>query len=150
VNTTLSANFKINKHEGSEPVLPVRVAVGVILREGRVLLAKRPASVHLGGLWEFPGGKVDAGESIDVALIRELKEELDLTLSHENLTYKFRIDWQYSEKQVQLEIYTVLDFSGTAIGAEGQEIAWVEIDDLMNYPLPPANAKIVQWLKSNY
>ena len=127
----------------------VSVAVGVILRGDNVFLAKRPSSVHLGGLWEFPGGKVDGKESVEQALIRELHEELGLTLVQDNLSHQFDIDWQYAEKRVLLNVYTVTNFAGDPVGAEGQDVAWVNVKTLADYPLPEANAQIVTWLQEN-
>jgi 8-oxo-dGTP diphosphatase len=124
----------------------IHVAAGVILDgEGQVLLALRPKDKHKGGLWEFPGGKVEAGESVQVALARELLEEISLVVI--DASPFLVIDHDYGDKQVTLDVWTVTRFSGTPHGSEGQEIAWVKIADLDRYPFPEANAEIVAALR---
>jgi 8-oxo-dGTP diphosphatase len=124
----------------------IHVAAGVILNgEGQVLLALRPKDKHKGGLWEFPGGKVEPGESVQAALARELLEEINLVV---DLASPFLvIDHDYGDKQVTLDVWTVSRFSGTPHGSEGQEIAWVAIADLGRYQFPEANAGIVAALQ---
>ena len=108
----------------------IHVAVGIITNSaGEILLAKRPDHLHQGGKWEFPGGKVEAGETVTQALIRELKEEvaLDVTDSQPFMALSF----DYPDKQVLLDIHSVTEFNGnTAQGLEGQLIAWVTKTDL--------------------
>lgn len=122
----------------------IHVAVGVVIQNGEILLSKRHGDQHLAGLWEFPGGKVEAGEPIKDALARELYEELAISItSAETLC---EISYDYPEKSVTLHVFTVMEFGGEARGVEGQEVRWVPIMDLANYPLPPANAPIVDQL----
>jgi 8-oxo-dGTP diphosphatase len=124
----------------------IHVAAGVILNgEGQVLLALRPKDKHKGGLWEFPGGKVEPGESVQAALARELLEEINLVV--ETASPFLVIDHDYGDKQVTLDVWTVNRFSGTPHGSEGQEIAWVAIADLDRYQFPEANAGIVAALR---
>lgn len=124
----------------------IHVAAGVILNdEGQVLLALRPKNKHKGGLWEFPGGKVESGESVRDALARELLEEINLVVD-EAVPFLV-IDHDYGDKQVTLDVWTVSRFSGTPQGSEGQEIAWVKISDLERYQFPEANAGIVAALR---
>jgi 8-oxo-dGTP diphosphatase len=120
----------------------VHVAVGVIIgTDGRVLIAKRPQNTHQGGLWEFPGGKVAPGESVQQALARELHEELAL---HVEASAPFvKIQHDYGDKTVLLDIHKVTRFSGTPCGNEGQPIRWVDAAELLNYPFPAANRAIV-------
>ncbi|MGL4838061.1 MAG: NUDIX domain-containing protein, partial [Shewanella sp.] len=95
----------------------VHVAVGIILNSAaQILLAKRPAHLHQGGKWEFPGGKVEPGENVVEALIRELKEELNLTV-HASSPF-MQLSYDYPDKQVLLDIHTVQHFSGEAEGLE--------------------------------
>ncbi|MCF1439189.1 MAG: 8-oxo-dGTP diphosphatase MutT, partial [Shewanella sp.] len=99
----------------------IHVAVGIIFNhDNQILLAKRPEHLHQGGKWEFPGGKVEAGESVTQALARELKEEvaLDVTATEPFMELSF----DYSDKQVLLDIHTVSAFTGNARGLEGQQI----------------------------
>ena len=120
----------------------IHVAAGVILNDARqVLLALRPKDKHKGGLWEFPGGKVEAGESVQQALARELLEEINLVVL--DAAPFLVIDHDYGDKQVTLDVWRVTRFSGTPHGSEGQQIAWVAISDLHRYRFPEANAAIV-------
>ena len=120
----------------------VHVAAAVIRgSDGRILIARRADTQHQGGLWEFPGGKVDAGESVSAALGRELKEELgiDVTSARPLITVKH----DYPDKHVLLDVWEVSSFTGEAHGVEGQPLAWVAPRDLANYAFPPANQPIV-------
>jgi len=120
----------------------VEVAVGVVYgKNHQVLLARRPAEKHMGGLWEFPGGKVDKEETTEQALIRELDEELNITPTA--LTPLINIQHAYSEKKVSLYVYTVTDFNGKPEGKEGQVIKWVRPDELTLYDFPAANKAII-------
>jgi 8-oxo-dGTP diphosphatase len=123
----------------------IHVAAGVILNSDKqVLLALRPKHKHQGGLWEFPGGKVEAGESVQQALARELREELDLEVLESSPFLVTRHD--YGDKQVTLDVWLVTRHSGTPRGSEGQEIAWVGMEELGNYRFPEANVAIVKAL----
>lgn len=127
----------------------VHVAVGVILDEkGKVLITRRATDSHQGGLWEFPGGKVEPGESLRDALSRELLEELGIVVAHtEPLT---DIQHDYDDKRVRLEVHLVCQFTGQAKGLEGQPLAWVQPEQLASYQFPEANAPIIdafnKWL----
>lgn len=120
----------------------VHVAVGVIVNtDGKILIAKRPLSAHQGGLWEFPGGKVDAGERIEQALVRELREELAIdVLASQPL---IQIRHHYPDKSVLLDVYKITQFLGTPIGNEGQPIQWVDAKELSNFAFPAANRPII-------
>lgn len=124
----------------------VHVAVGVIVNsDGNVLIAKRPDASHQGGLWEFPGGKVESGESLFAALKRELHEELAIDITMTEPLIKIRHD--YGDKQVLLDVHKVLGFSGTPIGNEGQPVEWVTPEDLHLYEFPAANRPIISAIK---
>jgi 8-oxo-dGTP diphosphatase len=112
---------------------------------GEVLLARRPDHVHQGGLWEFPGGKVEPGESLDAALARELAEELGVDL----LTHRplIRVRHCYGERCVVLDVHQVTAFSGEPRGLEGQPLAWVDKRRLGDYPMPAADRPIVSALR---
>lgn len=127
--------------ENTLPML-VHVAVGVIVNSrGEVLLGLRHNKQHQGGLWEFPGGKVEADETVQQALARELLEEVHLQVSAANPLLK--IHHNYGDKQVLLDVWTVEEFKGEAQGREGQPLRWVAITDLNQYQFPEANAPIV-------
>jgi len=120
----------------------LHVAAGVIRgADGHVLIAKRPLDKHQGGLWEFPGGKVEEGETAEVALARELAEELGIAVIAARPLIQVRHD--YPDKQVLLDVWEVLEFDGEPHGAEGQPLAWVAAEDLPRYDFPAANRPII-------
>lgn len=120
----------------------LHVAVAVIRDQaGRILLSRRPDDKHLGGLWEFPGGKLEAGESLAEGLKREIDEELGLRVeTHRPL---IQIRHAYPDRQVLLDVHLVERWRGEESGREGQEIAWVDPGSLSRYQLPPADKPIV-------
>lgn len=123
----------------------VRVAVGAVIdAQGRVLIAFRPERVHQGGLWEFPGGKVDSGETLEQALRRELWEELGIVVRASAPLIRIRHD--YPDKSVLLEVRKVTAFDGEACGKEAQPIRWVCPQALVGYQFPEANGAIIKAL----
>jgi len=119
----------------------ILVVAAVIWREGRILIAERAAHLHQGGLWEFPGGKVEAGEAVAAALVRELQEELGITPTV--FSPLIRIAHDYPDKSVCLEVWNVTGFEGEPHGCEGQPIRWVTPDELPQFAFPVANRPIV-------
>jgi 8-oxo-dGTP diphosphatase len=120
----------------------VHVAVAVIVdQQQQVLIALRKPEQHQGGLWEFPGGKVEPNESVFDALRREINEELSLQINSAEPLIK--IEHQYSDKSVLLDVWWVDQFVGTAIGNEGQAIKWCDISQLHLQSFPAANDAIV-------
>lgn len=120
----------------------IHVAVGVIIGpDKKILIAKRPQTAHQGGLWEFPGGKVDAGESVHQALVRELQEELSISVTESEPLIQIR--HHYPDKSVLLDVYSVTRFDGQPNGAEGQPICWVSSKELNNFEFPAANQPII-------
>ncbi|MBT3531335.1 MAG: 8-oxo-dGTP diphosphatase MutT [Gammaproteobacteria bacterium] len=125
---------------------PVHVAVGVILDlDRRVLVSKRHIDSHQGGYWEFPGGKVEVGETVERALSREIKEELGLEILTAFPLQK--ITHEYHDKSVLLDVYLVASFTGEAMGLEGQAIKWQPLDSLAKSDFPAANAEIIKTLQ---
>jgi 8-oxo-dGTP diphosphatase len=124
----------------------LHVAVAVIADDsGRILLAKRAKSAHQGGLWEFPGGKVDPGETLAEALVRECREELGIEVqAHRPLIC---VTHRYPDRTVQLDVHRVTAFAGEPAGMEGQPLAWVVPDDLGDYPMPAADVPIVHAIR---
>jgi 8-oxo-dGTP diphosphatase len=123
----------------------VHVAVGVLLNDRKeVLIALRPAHVHQGGLWEFPGGKVESDESVEQALVREFEEELGIRVCACSPLIEIRHD--YSDKSVLLDVWLIENYSGTSIGREGQSIEWRALSALNARDFPEANAPIIQAL----
>lgn len=124
----------------------VHVAVAVIENDnGDVLIAKRPDYLHMGGFWEFPGGKVEAGETVLQALQREIREEVALEV--QTASPLLQIPFQYPEKKVLLDVWRVTGFSGAARGCEGQQVLWVPRNTLCAYEFPPANRAILTALQ---
>lgn len=126
----------------------IHVAVGVIKRGSFVFISKRPDALHQGGRWEFPGGKVEAGESVEQALARELKEEVDLTVT--NAKPMLVLEYDYPEKRVKLDVWLVEDPQGDGQGLEGQQVAWVHFQDLPHYQFPDANAPILEAVLAHF
>lgn len=121
---------------------PLQVAVGVVKNAaGRILISLRDRSLHQGGLWEFPGGKIEPFETAEQALSRELKEELDITV--ETASPLITIAHQYPDLAVQLHVFLVERFSGHARSCEGQPLKWVAPEELDHYEFPAANRPIV-------
>jgi len=124
----------------------VHVAVGVIIREQQYFLTKRLQNAHQGGKWEFPGGKVEKGETVAQALYRELQEEIAIdTLSCYPL---IEINHDYGDKRVLLDVYVVDNFQQEPIAQEGQESAWFTLKELVNLDFPAANKAIVDKLSA--
>lgn len=123
----------------------VHVAVGVIIQNDQVLICWRDASLHQGNRYEFPGGKLEPGESPAQALKRELKEELNIDIQH---TVRAQLLYfNYPEKTVCLHIFKVTEFTGQPIGQQQQAVLWVHKDQLATYRFPDANAPILRMLK---
>ena len=118
----------------------LEVVAAVIERGGRILITRRPQGSHLAGLWEFPGGKRQAGETPEQALRREISEELGAAVTVGELFET--VDWTYPDKRVRLLFYRCA-IEGEPRPLEGQEMAWVAPDDLGGYPFPPADAALI-------
>lgn len=130
-------------------MMRLRVAVGVIEHRDRVLVAQRRPGQHLAGYWEFPGGKIEPGETLAGALQRELYEELGLVLDLAGDLAPWQVvEHDYPEKQVRLEFVRVPVADQRGHGREGQVIDWVPVQDLLHLPMPPANKAIVEALMS--
>ena len=127
------------------PLLLV-VAAAMIDAEGRVLIAQRPAHKSLGGLWEFPGGKVEPGESPEAALARELKEELDVQVEPETLDPFAFASHAYDDFHLLMPLYTLENWRGNPIAKEAQALAWALPQQLGAYPMPPADKPLVEAL----
>ena len=125
---------------------PVLVAAGVLRdAQGRVLLARRPPQAHQGGLWEFPGGKVEKGETVVQALGRELAEELGIEVVE--CRPLIRVAHDYGDRRVVLDTWLVTRWRGRPQGREGQPLAWVAPDELAARPMPAADRPIVTALR---
>jgi len=120
-------------------------AAAIVGDDGRVLIARRPMHLHQGGLWEFPGGKVEPGEDVLAALGRELSEELGIDVVHARPL--ICIPHRYPDRQVLLDVWRVDAFTGHAHGREGQEIRWLALSELPQYAFPPPNRPIISALQ---
>ncbi len=129
------------------PVKTVHVAVGVVWRDGRILIARRPHHAHQGGLLEFPGGKVEPGESVQQALCRELAEETAVVAVPESMEPLIGIRHDYGDKRVFLDVWAVHDALGEARGLEGQPVFWMIPGDLKPEDFPAANRPILTALR---
>ena len=121
-------------------------AVALVDPDGRVLLSKRPEGKQLGGLWEFPGGKVEPGERPETALIRELREELAIDVAESCLAPLTFASHAYEDFHLLMPLYVCRRWKGQVTGAEGQEIAWVKPLKLKSYPMPPADVPLIPHL----
>lgn len=130
-------------NDDDETMLPIEVVAAVIRdADGKILIAQRSADKHQGGKWEFPGGKVEKGESRRSALVRELNEELGIEIGHS--TRLISVYHEYEDKAIYLDVYEVLQWKGVAVGREGQAVRWVTSDALDDFEFPAANRSIVQ------
>jgi 8-oxo-dGTP diphosphatase len=122
-------------------------AVALVDADGRVLLARRPPGKSMAGLWEFPGGKVMAGETPEAALIRELAEELGIDVEASCLAPLTFTSHSYPEFHLLMPLYACRKWLGIPIPQEGQQLAWVQPTRLGDYPMPPADAPLVAMLR---
>ena len=126
---------------------PVVVAAGLLFQSGKLLITQRPPGGHLPGLWEFPGGKCEPGETLPECLQRELHEELGVVVNVRECVET--LEHAYPKKTVQLSFYRCALVIGEPEGREGQSIKWVGSDELGQYQFPEADAQLLEKLKAN-
>jgi len=122
-------------------------AVALIDRDGRVLLARRPAGKSMAGLWEFPGGKIEDGETPEHALIRELQEELGIDTWASCLAPLTFASHAYEDFHLLMPVFACRKWQGTPQPKERQELKWVRPNALRDYPMPPADKPLVAILR---
>lgn len=122
-------------------------AVALIDPDGRVLLAQRPEGKAMAGLWEFPGGKVEPGETPEAALIRELHEELGIETWHSCLAPLTFASHSYDDFHLLMPVFACRRWNGIVRAVEGQNLAWVRAADLRNYPMPAADIPLIPALQ---
>ena len=131
---------------GATPIVLV-VAVALVDADGRVLLARRPPGKAMEGLWEFPGGKLAAGETPEQALIRELREELGIDTEQSCLAPLAFASHGYDDFHLLMPLYVCRVWNGTVVPKEGQELRWVRPSRLRDFPMPPADAPLIPVLR---
>jgi 8-oxo-dGTP diphosphatase len=122
-------------------------AVALIDRDGRVLLAQRPEGKSMAGLWEFPGGKVEPGETPEAALIRELHEELGINTAESCLAPLTFASHAYEDFHLLMPLFACRKWEGVPQAREGQELAWAAPARLRDYPMPPADLPLIPILR---
>jgi len=122
-------------------------AVALVDDDNRILIAQRPEGKSMAGLWEFPGGKVEADESPEAALIRELKEELAIDVTEACLAPFTFASHGYEKFHLLMPLYVCRRWSGTPMPAEGQVLKWVRANQLKEYPMPPADIPLIAMLR---
>lgn len=123
------------------------VAVALVDTDGRVLLAQRPAGKSLAGLWEFPGGKVELGETPEAALIRELSEELGIETKSSCLAPLTFASHSYDDFHLLMPLFACRRWQGIPTPREGQNLAWARAQELRNYEMPPADIPLIPILR---
>lgn len=132
--------------DGGKPILLV-VACALIDTDNRILLAQRPEGKSLAGLWEFPGGKVEKGETPEETLIRELEEELGIITKVQCLAPLTFASHTYETFHLLMPLYICRRYEGIAHGREGQAVKWVRANALRDYPMPPADEPLIPFLQ---
>ena len=125
-----------------KPLLLV-AAVALVDKDGRILIAQRPEGKSMAGLWEFPGGKINDGETPEFALCRELEEELGIEARECCLTPIAFASHSYDDFHLLMPVYACRMWAGTPVPREGQAIKWVMPADLYNYDMPPADLPLI-------
>jgi 8-oxo-dGTP diphosphatase len=122
----------------------IHIVAAIIFNQDRsqIFITKRPDDKHKGGLWEFPGGKVEQNETVEQAMIRELEEEIGITVTEQALFE--HLEYDYPDKSLKFDFMTVSQFNNQPYGREGQEGRWVDIIALPNYAFPEANVPILE------
>lgn len=123
------------------------VACALVDVDGRVLICKRPQGKSLAGLWEFPGGKVEVGETPEAALIREMDEELGITITQSCLAPFVFASHTYETFHLLMPLYLCRRWSGVVVAKEHEALAWVRPNALSDYEMPPADAPLIAYLR---
>ena len=124
----------------------VNVVAAIIRRAGQILITRRFDNVHLPGIWEFPGGKVEAGETLEVALQREILEELGIKIRVDEEF--FRIDHDYPTKSIRLHFFNCAILEGKPQPLDVADLRWVAPEQLDDFPFPPADAELIAKLRA--
>ena len=133
-------------HTAKTLITPVKIDVvaAIVRKNGYILITQRPDDVHMARLWEFPGGKVEPGESLEVALVREIREELGIKIRVESEF--FSVEHDYPEKSVRLHFFNCSILAGNAQPLQVADLRWVKPEELNNYAFPPADVEVIERL----
>ena len=123
-------------------------AAALVDRDGRVLLAQRPPGKHLAGLWEFPGGKLEPGESPEGALVRELREELAVDTARSCLAPCGFVSHAYPDFRLLMLLFACRKWRGAPAGQQGQAIRWARVTEMFQLPMPPADRPLLGLLQA--
>ena len=141
----------MREHEGAKPLVLV-AAAALVRSDGRLLLAQRPNGKPMAGLWELPGGKVEAGETPQLALVRELKEELGITVTETDMSAFSFASHGYERFHLLMPVFLIRSWEGEIEDREGQQFAWVSAEEIGSYPAPEADvplfARFIDWSKA--
>ena len=127
--------------------LKIVVSIALINNENEILLSKRPEKKHLSGFWEFPGGKVEEGETPEKALIREVKEELNIDINNKCIAPLSFSEFDYNNFQLLLLLYICRRWDGVPMSMEHNKLEWVKPNMLRNYKMPPADDALIYCLQ---
>ena len=141
----LKSTLGVWKEEAVRTVLVA--ACALVDPDGRVLIGRRPAGKRLAGLWEFPGGKVEPGETPEACLIRELNEELGIEVTHACLAPFVFASHAYEDFHLLMPLYLCRRWEGRPQPKEHAALAWVRPEKMDDYPMPPADKPLVAWLR---
>ena len=142
----MSACFDLPVAPAPQKIVHVAAAV-LVDRDGRILLAQRPEGKSLAGMWEFPGGKIDADETPEAALIRELKEELAIDTKESCLAPLTFVSHRYESFHLIMQVFVCRVWRGTIAPQENQAVAWAYARDLRSYIMPPADLQLIPVLE---
>lgn len=123
-------------------------AAALVDRDGRVLLAQRPEGKHLAGMWEFPGGKIEPGESPEGALVRELHEELGIDTAASCLAPCGFVSHAYENFRLLMLLFACRKWRGTPVGQQGQALRWARVPEMFGLPMPPADRPLLGLLQA--
>ena len=138
-----ASTFKTtNKLHDKKP--HIHVTAGLIRKDGKVLIARRPKGCHMAGLWEFPGGKQEDNETLKDCMEREIREELGIDVRAKKLL--LTVHHEYDTKLVDLHFFECVLIKGSPKTLDGQEVKWVDPGDLIEYEFPPPDKKIIEFL----
>lgn len=129
------------------PTALLVVAAALLRKDGAILLQKRPEGRAMAGLWEFPGGKLEAGETPEVALVRELGEELAIHVDGADLVPSCFASAAIGDRPLLLLLYICRTWSGEPVAVESPELGWFSVDDMVDLPMPPADIPLIALLK---